>query len=434
MESGNPGPFPRSPASFRVSMILRSRVVLPVSQPPIQNGAVRITGNRVAAVGSWKGFPPKPPEPVIDLGDSVLLPGLVNAHCHLDYTAMSGRVPPQKSFTDWIKLITTAKAEWNYTEFAASWIEGARMLERTGTTTVADFEAVPELLPEVWTATPLRVISFLELTGIKSRRDPQAIVQEAVSRIETLPPARSRAALGPHAPYSTVPELLRLAAYTARSRRWPLSVHVAESAQEYEMFTHGRGPMYDWLRRNERDMSDCGEGTPVQHLRHCGVLGPNLVAVHVNCLGAEDAALLGNSRVSVAHCPRSHVYFQHQPFPWPELTRAGVNVCLGTDSLATVYRTPKTPVDLNLFEEMRRFAELHPGVAPGEILELATVNGARALGLAGRIGEITVGALADAIAIPFTGNVADAAEAVLHHRGPVGASLIDGEWVMAPKR
>ena len=208
------------PSAIRHPLILRSRVVLPVSQPPIEDGAVLLKRNRIAAVGRWKDYSGGSWRQAVDLGDSILLPGLVNAHSHLDYTDMAGLIPPQKLFTDWIKLITTAKAEWNYTEFAASWLNGARMLLRSGTTTVGDFEIVPEMLNEVWSATPLRVISFLELTGVKSRRDPRAILKEALTHIEALPRCRSRAVLAPHAPYSTVPELLRLCAATARRRRW----------------------------------------------------------------------------------------------------------------------------------------------------------------------------------------------------------------------
>jgi len=111
-------------------------------------------------------------EKVLDLGEVILLPGLVNAHCHLDYTGMAGEFLPPKSFTDWIKLITAAKGGWTYSDFAQSWLNGAQMLLRNGTTTVADFENVPELLPEVWNATPLRVFSFLEMTGVKAAATP----------------------------------------------------------------------------------------------------------------------------------------------------------------------------------------------------------------------------------------------------------------------
>jgi len=413
-------------------MILRARLVLPISRPPIHDGAVLISGKRIGGVGRWKDFLPHRRRRTLDLGETVLLPGLVNAHCHLDYTGMAGMVPPQKSFTDWIKLITTAKAEWNYSEFAESWLRGARMLVRTGTTTVADIEAVPELLPDVWAATPLRVISFLEMTGVKSRRDPRAILQGVVERIQLLPRGRCRAGLSPHAPYSTRPELLRLSAAAARRRRWPLSIHVAESAQEFEMFVHGRGEMFDWLRRNERDPADCGLGSPVQHLERSGVLSENLLAVHVNYLAEKDAALLGKRKVSVAHCPRSHVYFRHGEFPLRELLKAKVNVCLGTDSLATVFKTRKETVELNMIEEMRAFAAAQPQFSPATILQMATANGARALGMTGQVGEISEGAFADLIAIPFSGRLTEGYEAALHHCGDVAASMIDGQWAIAP--
>ena len=413
-------------------MILRSRIVLPLSQPLIEDGAVVVSGNRIVSVGPWKHLSKKRRAQALDLGDALLLPGLVNAHCHLDYTDMAGKVPPQKSFTDWIKLITTAKAEWNYSEFAASWLRGAQMLVRTGTTTVADFEAVPELLPEVWLATPLRVISFLELTGVKSRRKPRAIVQEALNCIKGIPSGRSRAVLAPHAPYSTAPELVRIAAATARRRRWPFSIHLAESTQEFEMFAYARGEMFEWLKRNQRNMADCGAGSPVQHLDRSRALGKNLVAVHVNYLGEADAACLGRNKVSVAHCPRSHFYFRHCKFPFRDLSRARVNVCLGTDSLATVYKKPRETVELSMFDEMRAFSQAHSQCSHEKILRMATLNGARALGLARKVGELSRGAFADLIAIPFAGSASDAYSAVLNHRGGVAAGMIDGNWAVEP--
>jgi cytosine/adenosine deaminase-related metal-dependent hydrolase len=411
-------------------MILRARIVLPVSQPAIEDGAVVLSGRRIVSVLPWKNLPARRQAGSLDLGDAILLPGLVNAHCHLDYTDMSGLIPPQRSFTDWIKLITTAKSEWNFSEYAASWLRGADMLLRSGTTTVGDFEAVPELLPDVWTATPLRVISFLELTGVKSRRNPRAILQEALRRIRSLPSRRSRAVLAPHAPYSTQPELIRIAATTARRRKWPVATHVAESIQEFDMFMNAKGDLFDWLRRNERDMDDCGARSPIQLLRASGLLAENLLVIHANYLRDGDARLLAKSKTSVVHCPRSHFYFRHRKFPFRELTRARVNICLGTDSLATVYKRRHESVELNMFDEMRAFARAHSRLPAEKILRLATVNGARALGLAGTLGQLSPGALADLIAIPFNGKAPDACAAVLNHRGDVTASLINGKWII----
>jgi aminodeoxyfutalosine deaminase len=411
-------------------MILRARVVLPISRPPIEDGAVRISGNRIAQVGPWKDF--SPTDDAVDLGDVILMPGLINSHCHLDYTDMSGLIPPQKSFTDWIRLMLATKSGWNYSEFAQSWVRGAHMLAKTGTTTVADFEAVPELLPDAWSATPLRVISMFEMTGVKSHRNPRDILLDNVNHIARLPGGRCRPGLAPHAPYSTVPELLRLTADLARKKRWPLSIHVAESVQEFEMFTKGRGIMFDWLRRNDRDMSDCGERSPIKHLDRHGLLSENCLAVHVNYLAEGDAKLLAKRKTSVAHCPRSHAYFGHENFPLGALTKAKVNLCLGTDSLATVYKKPRQTVELNMFDELQAFAAKHPRVGMENILRMATINGARALGMAGQAGEISEKALADLIVVPFRGKFKDAAEAAVHHRGDVLASMIDGEWAIAP--
>ncbi len=393
-----------------------------------------VSGRRIVAVGRWQELSAHSCARTVDLGEAVLMPGLVNAHCHLDYTDMAGQFPPPKVFADWLKLITEAKAGWSYADYAESWLNGARMLVRTGTTTVADIEAVPELLPKVWKETPLRVCSFLEMIGIKGQRQPQAIVQDAAGRIKALKGFRGRAGLSPHTPYSTVPELLRLSAQTARRHGWRLTTHLAESAMEFEMFARGRGELFDWLQCSGRDMSDCGLGSPVQHLEHCGVLSERLLAVHVNYLGRHDAALLARRKVHVAHCPRSHYYFRHHPFPLRRLARAGVNVCLGTDSLASVYKARRQSVALSLFEEMRALAKNEPSLSARKIVRMATLNGARALGMGGRIGELAKGALADLIALPFAGKIADIYDGIVHHPGDVAASMIDGRWAIAPKQ
>jgi cytosine/adenosine deaminase-related metal-dependent hydrolase len=413
-------------------VILRARTVLPVSQPPIENGAVLISGNKIRSIGSWTDFQSHSDEKILDLGDVILLPGLVNAHCHLDYTDMAGELPPPTTFTDWIPLITAAKTAWSYSEYAHSWLHGAHMLVKTGTTTVADIESMPDLLPEVWDATPLRVFSFLEMTGIRAKRKPRDILSEAVEKIDSLAHARCSSSLSPHAPYSTLPELLRLTAGLARKKKWRVTTHMAESAEEFEMFAHARGKMFDWMKRNERDHSDCGHGSPVKHFARNKFLGENLIAAHVNLLAHGDARLLGRHRVHVVHCPRSHAYFRHPPFLRERLANAGVNLCLGTDSLATTRKVGKQKPELNMFEEMRLLAASDKAVSPPEILRMATINGARALGLAGQAGELSENASADLIAIPSGKNSGDIYETVLAHAGNVSASMIDGRWAIPP--
>jgi len=417
-------------------MILRAKTILPVAAPPVENGAVVISGNRIAAVGAWKNLSAERASlragEMVDLGEVVLLPGLVNAHCHLDYTDMAGQLPPPKTFVDWIPLMLAAKSGWTYSDYARSWLDGAKMLLQTGTTTVADIEAVPDLLPEVWDATPLRVFSFLEMTGIRARRKPKEILAEAVGKIDSLAHSRCRAALSPHAPYSTLPELLLSSAEFSRKQNWRLTTHVAESEEEFEMFMDARGKMFDWLARNHRDNSDCGRGSPIQHLARNKMLSENFIAVHANLLARGDAELLGKNRAHVVHCPRSHDYFQHPPFLRERLADAGVNICLGTDSLSTSRKTGKRKLKLDMFEEMRALAANDRKISPAQILQMATVNSALSLGLAGKIGELSENSFADLIAIPFDGKVADIYDAVLHHASTVSASMVDGKWAIAP--
>lgn len=412
-------------------MILRARAVLPIVGPTIHNGAVVVSGKRIKAVGRWRDLADGRSES-LDLGDAVLMPGLINAHCHLDYTQMAGQFSAPKVFIDWLKLITTTKSQWTAAEYTASWLSGSQMLLRTGTTTVADIEAVPQLLPEVWRSTPLRIISFLEMIGITNRRTPEAILQEILDKVSTLGDRRCSIGLSPHAPYSTLTKLMQLSGEAVRQRGWLLCTHVAESASEFVMFTGGRGDMFDWLRRSGREMSDCGLGSPVRHLERCGVLRPNLIAAHVNYLARGDTALLARKQVSVVHCPRSHAFFHHAPFPLRRLARAGVNICLGTDSLASVIKPPRQSIELDMFAEMRLFADRHPSLSSSTILRMTTLNGARALQRQGSIGELSPGALADLIAVPFPGKPKGVSEALLEHRGPVLASMIGGLWALPP--
>jgi cytosine/adenosine deaminase-related metal-dependent hydrolase len=274
----------------------------------------------------------------------------------------------------------------------------------------------------------LRVFSFLEIIAVQRRRAPSEILREAAARIKSLSSARGAAGLSPHALYSTTPELLRQTAVLARRRRWRLTTHLAESASEHEMFAGRRGPMFDWLKP-QRDMSDCQGRSPVQQARRCGLLGENFLAVHANYLDDADVAALAQSGSSVVHCPQSHAYFGHAPFPFHKLREAGVNVCLGTDSLASVLATSRAKPELNMFAEMRAFAAAHPGASPETIVRMATRNGARALGWEKRVGGLFEQGLADMIALPFHGKTEEAWASVVHHEGPVPLVMMDGKWI-----
>lgn len=412
-------------------MLLRARIVYPVTAPSIEDGAVLVSQGRIAAVGRWGDLRPRAGGSVIDLGDAVLLPGLVNAHCHLDYTHLAGRLRPPRTFPDWIKSILAAKGEWTFSDFANSWLAGATQLLTGGVTTVANIESVPELLADCRSATPLRVHSFLEMTGVRSGRNPASILHDACRTLAGLDAGPGGFGLSPHAPYSTTPVLLRLTAEASAAGGWRTTTHVAESEAEFEMFMYRRGAMYDWLEP-QRPMEDCGLGSPVQHLERCGLLGPRHLAVHVNYLWHGDAARLARAGAHVVHCPKSHTYFGHRRFPRCELEDAGVNVCVGTDSLASTLPHRGAPPQLSLLAELREMMSRDAALDAETALRYATLHGARALGLEGRIGTLSEGAAADLIAIPFRGAPGEAAQAVVSHEGPVSAMVLDGNLVRSP--
>ena len=163
-------------------MRLHSRIAVPVNGPPIEDAVVCVSGERVAWVGRRADVPATLlDDEEKDLGEVILLPGLINAHCHLDYTGMAGQISPPRSFTDWIKSMVSLKGTWSLGEFESSWQSGAEMLLRSGTTTVADIEAVPELIPAAWERTPLRVHSFRELINVRSRVPAGEMVERAVA-------------------------------------------------------------------------------------------------------------------------------------------------------------------------------------------------------------------------------------------------------------
>jgi aminodeoxyfutalosine deaminase len=410
-------------------MILRSRLLLPITGPPIENGALSISRGRIAAVGSWSELRREKQGAVVDLDDAILLPGLINAHCHCDYTDMAGMLARGKSFSDWVKAIVALKAQWSYADFAQSWIRGARQLLRSGTTTVVDIEAVPELLPEVLSTTPLRVISCLEVMSLKHPGTPRQIVSAAAERVASW--TNENKGLAPHAPYTTTPGVVWECAETARKKRWLSTSHVAESREEFDMFTRSRGRLFDWLKP-QRDMSDCVGRTPIEQMDSVGLLDAEFLATHANYVTDEDIALLARRSSHVAHCPRSHDYFGHEPFRYEDMSVAGINICLGTDSMASVRKQRGEPMELNLFAELRTLRAAHPEIAPSELLLLVTINAARAIGCAGELGELKAGARADVIAIPFSQG--DPFETVIAHRDNVAASMIAGRWALPPKQ
>ncbi len=399
---------------------LRSKFLLPMSSPAIEDGAVVVDGNQIVQVGRWADL--KTPD-AIDLGESLLMPGLINAHCHLDYTCLRGTILPPASFASWISRINDIKRTLTDDDYVDSVQQGLDESLRTGTTTILNIESFPEILLKLKRPVP-RVWWFLELMDIRSRIGTEELIAGALALLDQPPDWLGGPGLSPHAPFTTSLSLYRLAAECATMRRVPVMTHLAETQEEYDLFVHGRGPLHDFLIKLGRDMSDLNGQSPVARLLQNGVLPKGAILTHMNALTESDRDLLASRSddFSVVHCPRCHSYFGRPEFPINRFLDAGINLCLGTDSLASNW-------SLDLFAEMRHLREIHPSISAMTVLNMVTRAPAKAIDHEGLLGEITPGAHADLIALPMHGKSGNLYATAIETTAPPHWIMVNGEVV-----
>ncbi len=404
-------------------MILRSRVIVTMDGPPIEDGGVVIAGNRITAVGPFTEIERADSGPVVDLEGLTLLPGLINAHCHLDYTMLRGAIMRPSSFTAWVQRINAIKRSLDNDDYLAAIKRGYDELLKWGTTTVCNIEAFPELMPQLGPP-GLRTWSFYEMIDVRHRITNEDVVAGALSFFSQRGHPLAGFGLSPHAPYTASIELYQLANACADSLAMPLTTHVAESREELEMFRSAGGPLYAFLASLQRPMTDCGYHAPFAQLWKNGAIDSRWLLAHMNELTEEDFGILESlprgSGPSIVHCPGSHHYFQHSPFQFHRLHGLGVNLCVGTDSLAST-------TSLSLFDELRLLQANEPWITAEHALRTVTVNPAQALRRQRQLGQISVGALADLIALPTSGSIPRVHEEIVANTRPVPWVMIDGQ-------
>jgi aminodeoxyfutalosine deaminase len=402
-------------------MIVRARIVVTMDGPPIENGAVAISDNRIVDVGQFDEIKTRNAGKTVDLGEQALLPGLINTHCHLDYTCLRGKISPQKSFTGWIRAINAEKEKLSPDDFLASINEGFAEAKRFGTTAIANLTAFPELIPNI--EAPIRTWWFAELIDVRAPGRAKELVDRAVESLGGARPPGAAWGLAPHALFTATRDLFRRCEEIRRHDNILLTTHLAESREEMEMFRDASGPLYEFLKSIGRSMDDCGNKTSLElflnPLRDRAL--PHWIVAHLNELAESDFELLEKStpKFHIVHCPRSHNYFRHTRFAFERLRSLGFNICLGTDSLAS-------NETLSLFDEMRAFQRNFPRVSPEEVLQMATVNPARALRHENALGQIRPGFGADLIAVPCSGST-DIFEQIIAFDGPVSWTFARNE-------
>lgn len=367
--------------------------MVPVEGPPIEDAAVEIRRGIIMAVGPAGGVG----QPVTDLGDVVLLPGFVNAHTHLELSRLAGRVPTEGGFVDWIGRLTAAIQTWADAEpvIAGSIRAGVRQSLAAGVTAVGDITRRPLLTRPVLRDGLLRVVSFGEVIALGSLRKRLA-ARLADAADCSCASERMRIGVSPHSPYTVEPEGLRACVRRAEESALPLCIHLAETPEEAAFTQRHEGPLREALKRAGvwDDRVPCPGQSPVELAAASGVLRGTTILAHVNYASDDEILRIAGSGAHVAYCPRTHRAFGHPPHRFRDMLAAGINVCVGTDSLAS---NPS----LSVLDELRFLRGEHPDVSAETLIGLGTMNGAQALGWADRIGSLTPGKDADLVAVSF---------------------------------
>jgi cytosine/adenosine deaminase-related metal-dependent hydrolase len=355
------------------------------------------------------------------LGEQILMPGLINGHCHLDYTMLRGTIAPQRSFSHWIREINAEKAKLTDQDYIESINAGFAEARRFGTTTILNLTAFPKLIAAI--REPLRTWWFGELIDVRNPDEAEKIADQAAEFLKS----KSRWGLAPHAPFTASRRLYARCEEIAGRNNIPLTTHLAESREEMEMFRDATGAAFQFLESIGRPMEDCGEGTPLSLFLRTRAIDRRWIIAHLNELDAGDFDLLADApKFHIAHCPRSHAFFGHAPFALERLRSLGFNICLGTDSLAS-------NSDLSLLAEMRELLRNESWLSPREVVAMATLNGAQAIGQPDLLGKIQPAAYADLIALPDVPSAADVFEEIVAFEESVPWMMANGEIVSAAK-
>jgi cytosine/adenosine deaminase-related metal-dependent hydrolase len=406
---------------------LRARWVFPVSGPPLQNATVEVTGGRISAV--WAG----PEFGAYNVGNSAIIPGLVNAHTHLELSDMAFPLSPSRPFTTWLREVIRHRRDRAGRASADIPSERAaedlaaqvrRIVDRglaescgSGTTTIGDIAG-----PESSSAPRPRRVAFLELLGLASQRVEEQLHRGREHLADDSSVIRG---LSPHAPYSVHPDLFRGLVDLAVARRAPIAMHLAETREELQLLAHGTGefvPFLEALGVWQPEAIPRGS-RPLDYLRELA-RADSALAVHGNYLAPDEIEFLTeNLNISVVYCPRTHAFFGHAAHPWRTLLERGVNVALGTDSRAS------NP-DLSLWNELLFLRQESPDFDCAGLLKLGTSNGALALGLGHDTGTLDVGKSADlAIVELVSGDSTDPYALLFNPGSRVARAMSGGEWL-----
>ncbi len=373
--------------------------VMPRPGKIIANGAVLIEKNRITQVAPANEIPARSAHDSIRIcqKDCLLMPGLVNAHCHLELTELANLcpVPGTVDFIDWILSVIAAKKVTPAQTLRTGLATGQQLLLKSGTTCVGDLRS-PEIFQSPGTLPSiLRAIHFLEIIGQAPLKQLQLL--ELLADKGAIAPGKNplvQSGIAPHSPYTVSLPLLKQLIIEAEKQKLPVTIHLGESVAETRFFHDGQGPIVEklypyvgWQKLTPsaygKDSIDVLLGGKVIH---------NLSAVHLGTARRNQLRQFAQLSIKPIICLRSNQTLGNPLPDLPAMLDVGLSPALGTDSLASVN-------SLSLWDEMRCLSKAFPRIPAISILAMATINGAAALGLENSTGRLEAGYEADLIAV-----------------------------------
>ena len=384
--------------------ILSADYVLPVSAEVIENGAVAIEKDKIAAVGTREELVKRFPEARAEnFGEAVIMPGFVNAHSHLEITAMRGFLDDvEEDFSAWLLKLTKTRAE-NLTEkdIEIAALAGAYEGARSGVTCFGDIGRFGKAGFEALKAIGLRGILFQETEFSPKNEEAEndfARLKDKFLALKETETSLVKAGISPHAPYTVSRKLFEKITDYALSESIKITIHAAESNQEKEFFLTGKGFFAEMYRKLNLEWN-APEKSEIEYLAEIGVLRAKPLLAHCVKVSESDIDLIAESGTRIAHCPKSNAKFGHGAAPLEKFLDKKARVGFGSDSVASNNTC-------DILEEAR-FAALFARNSAGktrflnarEIIETATLGGASALGLENEIGTLEENKQADLIVV-----------------------------------
>jgi len=412
-------------------IIYSARWVLPIASPLIEDGAVAVDDSKISGVGTRNEIISRFPDSRIeDFGQAAILPGLVNAHAHLELTVMRGFLEPEEgNFFAWLRKLTVARMAMTSEDLLVSATWGAIEAARAGITCAADASSAATEAMKALRQVGMRGIVYQESFGPdpKLAAENVAKLREQIGSMRDIENELVRVGVSPHAPYTVSAPQLELISRLAIEQKLPVMMHAAESQAEKLFMLEGRGFFTEGLSARGIQWQAPGVST-IQYLAHHGILETKPLLAH--CVNVDDADLdlIKQSGAGIAHCPKSNAKLGHGRAPLQKFISHQIRLGLGSDSVASNntcdlleearFATLLSRTDRGISPTVRegsRYSDINETlralpdgranapVSAEQTLLAATLGGARALGLDNQIGALVEGMQADMAVIDLNG-------------------------------